>query len=286
MTHPVKGIDHCYLLVNDLEMVSQNFKNLGFTLSPRGLHSPHMGTANYTIMLQNDYFELLGVVNETPISKLQLAKLAGQGEGLHAVIGRIENAKNAHDSLINLGIGVEDVQSFSRPVKMADGEEVIAAFETVTVNAKHVPNGIFFLCEHKTKSVVWQRSLMQHANGAKALASIYIASKDPHQTAKAYALLFADSVIEPDGEIFRLMTGVNSAQMVIVSPQQLNRIFVDVNCNDLPQEAYAGFSILVDNLDTVKQILDQKNIPWHQTSYQSIYVAPQYANGAVLEFVA
>ncbi|UXM94157.1 VOC family protein [Bartonella sp. HY329] len=286
MTHPVKGIDHCYLLVNDLEKAAQDYKKLGFTLSPRGLHSSHMGTANYTIMLSHDYFELLGVVSETPLSDLQRVKLAKQGEGLHAVVGRIDSAKRAHDALIALGIDVGDVQSFSRPVIMPNGEEDIAAFETVTIDAKHVPNGIFFLCEQKTRHTVWQADLMQHENGAKALGTIYIASKDPHHTAKAYAALFANGSITQDGDGFKLVTGENSAQLFIFPPHELNRIFGHINFDDLPHEAYAGFSVVVNNLGKVKQLLEAQNIAWHETSHQTIYIDPQYANGAILEFVA
>lgn len=285
MTHPVKGIDHCYLLVNDLEKAAQNFKNLGFTLSPRGLHSRHMGTANYTIMLQDDYFELLGVVDETPISKLQLAKLASQSEGLHAVVGRIDNAKYAHDNLIKLGFDVENVQSFSRPVKMHDGEEAIAAFETVTIKPNHVPNGIFFLCDHKTKNVVWQPCLMQHQNGAKALDNIYIIADNPQETAKSYNALFSNAILDQDGDIYRLTTGEKSARMTIFPTHLLDSLFGQIDLKDLPHGAYAGFSVLVDDLDTVKQILNQRNISWHETPRQTIYIGPQYTNGTILEFV-
>lgn len=285
MTHPVKGIDHCYLLVNDLEKAAQDYKKLGFTLSPRGLHSSHMGTANYTIMLSHDYFELLGVVSETPLSDLQRRKLSSQGEGLHAVVGRIDNAQRAHDALIALGIDVGDVQSFSRPVVMANGEKDIAAFETVTVDPKHVPNGIFFLCEQKTKNTVWQPHLMQHENGAKALGKIYIVSKDAHHTAQAYASLFANSSIVQEGDLFKLTTGENSAQLVFFPPHELSRIFGHINFDDLPQQAYAGFAVVVDNLGKVKQLLEAQNIVWHETPYQTIYIDPQYANGAILEFV-
>ncbi|MFD2856181.1 VOC family protein [Seohaeicola zhoushanensis] len=60
MTHPVKGIDHCFALVDDLDDAAAQYGALGFTLSPRGMHSAAKGTANHTIMFPEDYFELLG----------------------------------------------------------------------------------------------------------------------------------------------------------------------------------------------------------------------------------
>ena len=58
----IAGIDHAVIAVKDLDAAAQNWKQLGFTISPRGTHSAHMGTGNYTIMLGEDYMELLGVL--------------------------------------------------------------------------------------------------------------------------------------------------------------------------------------------------------------------------------
>ena len=59
------GIDHAVVMVRDLDKAAENWKRLGFTVSPRGTHSAHMGSGNYTIMLEPDYIELLGVLAPT-----------------------------------------------------------------------------------------------------------------------------------------------------------------------------------------------------------------------------
>ena len=61
----IAGIDHAVVVVKDLDAAAANWKRLGFTISPRGTHSAHMGTGNYTIMLGEDYIELLGVLDAT-----------------------------------------------------------------------------------------------------------------------------------------------------------------------------------------------------------------------------
>jgi len=61
----VIGIDHAVIMVRDLDKAAANWKQLGFTVSPRGTHSAHMGSGNYTIMLDPDYIELLGVLTPT-----------------------------------------------------------------------------------------------------------------------------------------------------------------------------------------------------------------------------
>src|SRR5215470_4326541 len=61
----VIGVDHAVVMVRDLDKAAQGWRSLGFTVSPRGTHSAHMGTGNYTIMLDPDYIELLGVLSPT-----------------------------------------------------------------------------------------------------------------------------------------------------------------------------------------------------------------------------
>lgn len=65
MAQHLTGVDHCVILVRNLDGAAERYRRLGFTLSPRGYHSAHMGSANHTIMLQHDYFELLGIINPT-----------------------------------------------------------------------------------------------------------------------------------------------------------------------------------------------------------------------------
>ncbi|MCC7347062.1 MAG: VOC family protein, partial [Variibacter sp.] len=46
----ILGVDHVVVTVRDLDAAAEQWRRLGFTMSPRGTHSPIMGTGNYTIM--------------------------------------------------------------------------------------------------------------------------------------------------------------------------------------------------------------------------------------------
>ena len=85
----VIGIDHAVVVVRDLDKAAENWKRLGFTVSPRGTHSAKMGSGNYTIMLDPDYIELLGVLVETehnaPARAFLDRLLAGNGP-VHRVV--------------------------------------------------------------------------------------------------------------------------------------------------------------------------------------------------------
>ncbi|MFL5215549.1 MAG: VOC family protein, partial [Microvirga sp.] len=78
----IVGLDHIVVLVRDLDGAAETWRRLGFTLAPRGTHSAHMGTGNYTIMLGADYIELIGVLTETAHNAPSRALLARRGEGI------------------------------------------------------------------------------------------------------------------------------------------------------------------------------------------------------------
>ena len=282
--HPVKGIDHAFILVNNLEKSADSFRQLGFTLSPRGLHSKEQGTANYTVMFQNDYFELLGIVEETAANRQKKQDLENYGEGLYAIAGRIDNALQTAQNLTELGFGVTEVQNFSRPVDLAGGKQGVAAFSTVAFKKNEVPNGQVFMCEQKTRDMVWRSELMTHENGAIALQSVILLSSEPEKTAKRYARLFKDGKIaENDGEIV-VSTGQNSAIIRIIPKEDNSRLSSGFEIGKIANHAYAGLGIFVKNLDETKTVLKKNGVAFADRSEKTIVIPPRFASGAIIEF--
>ncbi|EJF95459.1 VOC family protein [Bartonella tamiae] len=290
MNHPVKGIDHCYLLVDDLEESAERYRRLGFQLSPLGRHSAHMGTANYTIIFYNDYIELLGIIEDTPLSTIQRQKLENLGQGLHAVAARIDDAEKAKKSLNAFGFNVDNVQKFSRPLQTANGHEETAHFETLDFNISEIPQGRLFMCAHKTPHLIWQNHLSRHQNGALALGGIFIVADHPEETAKRFGRLFQRQKIITNSdhtimnESLILETGIDSASFYIMSINALKRRFPTLLQTEIAQEHYAGLSIHVDQLEKTKKALDERHVSWAQTPQGSIVVSPQNAAGAFIEF--
>ncbi|NDG47893.1 MAG: VOC family protein, partial [Rhodospirillales bacterium] len=50
MIPTILGLDHVVIAVRDLDAAAAQWAALGFHLSPRGTHSEHMGSGNYTMM--------------------------------------------------------------------------------------------------------------------------------------------------------------------------------------------------------------------------------------------
>ncbi len=284
MSHPVKGVDHVFLLVDDLERSAGHWRRLGFTLSPRGLHSKEKGTGNYTIMLQDDYVELLGIVAETPGNLHQREKLAAEGEGLHAIACRIANARDAKAGLTELNIATGDVGAFSRPVQLPGGGEGVAAFETVSFDDAEVPQGMMFMCQHKTRDTVWLPELQEHANGAQEIAAIVAISASPEADAARYARLFAEGSVTVRDGVAIVSTGPRSAEILVASPEAAARLYPGVDLAATPKKAFAALRIRVRSLDAAKAALKANGVAWTETP-SGLAAAPADADGTLLELV-
>lgn len=285
MPHPVKGIDHVFILVNDLEKSADRFRRFGFTLSARGLHSKEQGTANYTIMFQHDYVELLGIIEKTQANCEKKRDLKRYGEGLYAVAGRIDNAANAQKNLLELGFKVSGVQTFSRPLTLPDGNKGVAAFETVAFDRGEVPKGQLFMCEHKSRNMVWRPELMTHKNSAIGLAAITVLSEETEKTARRYAQLFKDGTVDRKDNIFRVFSGENSAFILVMTQDRFQSRFGKFDVTKTPLNAYAALTVYVSDLNKTKALLAANNISNAITSEHGIAIAPEIACGTVLEFI-
>ena len=284
MGHPVSGIDHCYLMVRDLDRSLEQFRRLGFTLSPRGLHSAAKGSANHTVMLsEGDYFELLGFVAETDDNRVRRQRLERDGEGLYAMACRIGDAQEAKAALARLGIATGDVQHFSRPVELVDGGEGMASFSTLNFEAGDVPLGTAFMCQHHTPELVWQPQLLRHPNSALALAGAVAACADPESMARACSRLFADAEALPAEGGWHVETG--SIPMTFVTPAALHERYGALDLSPIPDTAYAALQISVADLSAASAILKANGIRAQATN-EGIAVAPADASGAIIEFRA
>jgi catechol 2,3-dioxygenase-like lactoylglutathione lyase family enzyme len=267
MTHPVLGIDHIYLLVPDLDASAILYEQLGFTLSPRGLHSPQKGTANHTIVFKDDYVELLGIVSATELNRPQRDGLARDGEGVQAIANRTFNADAAKPALAVRGIRTGEVSAFSRPLPLPDGTEGTASFRALG------------------PEMVWRPELQQHPNGAIALGSIIAVVDQPRALANAYSRLYAEGSVSETEEGFRVQTGRNSATLLFVDPAAIGSLFPKQDVA-LARNRFAAMRILVDDLERTRQLLTGRGVAFTPTPSGGIAVGARQASGAIVEFLA
>lgn len=275
----IVGIDHAVVIVRDLDAAADNWRRLGFTLSPRGTHSAHMGTGNYTIMLDPDYIELLGVLAPTEHNAPTRALLE-QREGIERVAFTTLDAAAGADELRARGLVPLGPTDFERPVSMPDGTQSAAKFRTFQWPVAEAPAGMrIFACQHKTRQTVWIPELMQHANGARRLRRVLLVSPDPAADAAHLARLIDGTTrTEADGAV-AVPSGGERADFVFMSGPQLGRRYGGVPLADLPERGAAGLVIAAD-LGQARHALGAAGI----RSGATICVPPAAANGTLLVF--
>jgi catechol 2,3-dioxygenase-like lactoylglutathione lyase family enzyme len=277
----VIGIDHAVVMVKDLDKSAENYKRLGFTVSPRGTHSAHMGSANYTIMFDPDYMELLGVLTPTEHNAPARTFLEKNGEGIERI------AFTAVDS----ALGAEEIRArgyepigptdFERPVTMPDGTVSAAKFRTFQWPTTEAPGGVrIFACQHKTRETVWIPDLMKHANGAKRLKQVLIVSPEPAKDAAHLSrMIDRDVRNESDGAI-TVPSGGDRADFVFLTKDQLGKRYPSVSLAGLPERGGAGLVIAAD-LAAAEQALGATGV----RSAGGVVVPPAAGNGTLLAFV-
>lgn len=286
MPHPVSGIDHAFILVQDLLSARDRFARFGFTLSPRGLHSAERGTANHTIVFRNDYLELLGIALDTPLNGGQRELLRQRGEGLHAVACRtVAAATEAKFALAEIGIATRTPTAFSRPVALPGGGERLAAFETLNFDAAEVPQGLCFICQHKTPDMVWRPELQAHPNGALEIDSILVVSETAEVSARRFARLFASGSVTSAEGGWRVSTGVRSARLLFLDPASAARAYAGGLLDGTPRGALAGVRIRVRSIAHAGKLLVAADVPARATA-RGLAIPAAEAGGCLLEFTA
>jgi hypothetical protein len=278
----VIGIDHAVVVVQDLDKAAENWKRLGFTVSPRGTHSARMGSGNYTIMLDPDYMELLGILVETDHNAPTRAFLAKRGEGIERIAFTAVDSAAGAEEIRARGYEPVGPVDFERPVTMPDGSLSAAKFRIFQWPIAEAPGGLrIFACQHKTRETVWIPELMKHANGAKRLKRALVVSPEPAKDAAHLARMIDREVrVEPDGAV-SVPSGSDRADFVFLNKDQLGGRYPEVPLAGLPERGGAGLVLATNDLAAAEKAVGSAGI----RSGGCVCVAPAAANGTLLAFV-
>jgi hypothetical protein len=279
----VIGIDHAVVVARDLDKAAENWKRLGFTVSPRGTHSAKMGSGNYTIMLDPDYIELLGVLAETEHNAPTRAFLEKRGEGIERIAFTAVDSTAGAEEIRARGFEPVGPTDFERPVTMPDGTLSAAKFRVFQWPVAEAPGGLrIFACQHKTRETVWIPELMAHANGAKRLKQILVVSPEPAKDA-AHLARMIDRDVKPvaDGAV-TVPSGSDRADFVFLTRDQLGDRYPGVSLAGIPERGGAGVVLATADIAATEKTIGEVSVRGNN----SVLVAPSLANGVLLAFVS
>lgn len=279
----VIGIDHAVVMVQDLDKAAENYRQLGFTISPRGTHSAHMGTGNYTIIFDPDYMELLGVLAATEHNAPARAFLDQRGEGIERIAFTAVDSTAGAEEIRARGLEPIGPTDFERPVTLPDGTISAAKFRTFMWPTAEAPGGVrIFACQHKTPETVWIPELMKHANAAKRIKQTLIATPEPaKEAADLGQLIDREPKAEADGAV-TVPSGGDRAEFVYLTLEQLGKRYPGVPLAGLSERGGAALVLVSGDLAATDKALGSAAV----RSGPAICVPPAKANGTLLAFVA
>jgi hypothetical protein len=180
------ALDHFVIVVRDLPASRAAFERLGFHMTERGDHEG-WGTANHLAVLDRQYLELWGEHGEGPDTQL-VRDLAARHEGLWQVGLKTPNADLLHANLTGGGIPMEAPYDYARPIEINGARRSVGFRIVYIAESVRLPLRMF-LCEQRTPDLIWRPEWQRHANRAKMVRELVLASHDPWDEANNVARL-------------------------------------------------------------------------------------------------
>lgn len=278
MSMHAEPFDHAVVVCPDLEAAAQQWRALGFTLTPRGFHS--LGSQNHCIMLGHDYLELLHVTAPGP-ARQYYWDVQSRGGGCASMSCKSRDAIATAARLRADGWYASEPIEFSRPVKLDDGSEHPATFRVTAID--DAPGARFFVCEHRTPELLWRPEWMTHANGAQGIAAMFlvVAPALVEPTGHAYAELTGGELSQPSDHICSLSIG--DAALVVTTPQALASATGTAHIRrDVP--GYAAIRLRTGALAAAREVWREAGVPTHDLGPHETLVPAQAAGGVALLF--
>lgn len=278
----VVGIDHVVVMVDDLDAAADNWRRVGFTVSPRGTHSAKLGSGNYTIMFGDDYIELLGIVAATEHNAPSRAFLAERGGGIERIAFTTTDAAVGAQELRDRGIQALGPVDFGRPVELPGGGKGEARFSIFEWPRDEAPANVrIFACQHHTRDSVWIPELQCHANTSEGLQQVMITTPEPEDDARHMLKLIDTELYRESNGGIVVRSGSLRADMVFVTREALANNYPGVSLESLPERGGSGLTVAVGDLAAAARAIGAAGV----RIGDRLVVPPSAANGVLLVFV-
>lgn len=278
MKRAVKGLDHVVVMVDGIDAAETAYRRLGFQVQPRGFHKK-LGTANHLMIFDDDYFEILGIVEDTEFNAERREWLKGGG-GLANVALATDGADLAFDAFKQAGLRPDAPLLFDRAVEVA-GKIEHARFRTVRIPKTNMPVVGFFVCEHLTPEFVYRGEWAKHPNGARGILGVTVIAEQPAKWASELEKYFGAGSTTRDGDGLVANTGTQPIRYLTRKDYMARYSGVTpVRPGDHP----ALLTVRVDSLAACEALLARNGVKVVKPDAGRLIVPPSEAAHLTLEF--
>jgi hypothetical protein len=252
----MNNLNHFVLAARDLDALRQRYEAFGFKISSPGQHP--FGTRNTIIQLQGNYIELLtvndptAVIEHTPsafsFSAFNRDYLAAH-EGFSMVVLGTEDAPADRERWAAEGLPLYDGFEFSRPAKMANGEDATIGFSLAFTSNNAAPWLGVFGCQHFNASFYQQPENQRHENSARAVTEVWV-SGDGALGLKDYFATVLDrraKITRPGLYEFETSTG----KLLLSTAEEFESAFGERPLHSGDGPHLAGLTVSVDDISLV-----------------------------------
>ena len=191
----MKGLDHLVVCVRDLDEAVKAYRNLGFTLTPRGVHP--FGTQNNLVQLDGFFLELLSIADADKIPPAGRDNFSFAAfdqnyletrEGAAMLVMDSDDFRADHTAAKEKGLDTWPVFEFSRIARQPDGSTPTVSFGLNFVTHKQMPLAAFFTCQQFAPQYFWKPEYQSHGNTAGQIIEVAIVADRPSE----YEQFFSD----------------------------------------------------------------------------------------------
>jgi hypothetical protein len=281
MDNGIAGIDHVIVGVHDLERARLGWSRLGFTLSPRGRHIGQ-GTANYCIMFQSDYVEVLGIVDPNDFVQ-RLDIFLAQREGLMAAAFAPAGApEDVRAALLGRELHPSEPRPLGRQIEVPEGS-VVPRFSLISLPSDETPGLDSFICTHLTPELMRRPEWLHHPNGALGLKGIHVLVENTAALLKPYDRLFGIQQVTTTDAVASVHVGPH--RIVFSTPDDFSTMYpaLDVG-SDFPLPGIVSVEFGVARRGVAADYLTRRQVLFEELPDRSLVVPAREASGAIVFF--
>jgi hypothetical protein len=278
----IRGLDHLIIGVRDLDAARTGWARLGFNSTPRGRHIG-WGTANYCIMFEHDYLELLGIVDPGQFTS-GLDRFLAAHEGLMALAIATDDPDGCHRAWVAVGLDPAPPRALGRLLEVG-AEPLELRFRNVMLEPRATAGVRLFACTHLTPELLRRPPWLAHPNGATGVASCTLVARDTGPAVEAMRRVFGAARLTRTDGVWAVHTG--GAVLLIATPDDAELLHPGLALAD-PGAApmLQVLAIRVARPDRAAAFLARQGIPFARDAAGGVLVQAEHATGVCLEFTA
>ena len=282
MAHELIGIDHLILGMRDLDAARTRYARLGFNSTPRGRHVG-WGTANYCIMLERDYLELLGIVDPSQFTN-RLDQFLAEREGLMSVALGSRDLAATRAAWLAAGLAPQEPRALGRLLE-ANGGTIELRFRNLMLPPEDVAGLRLFALEHLTPEPMRRPAWLAHPNGARAIRSCTVAVSDPAPLAAALRRVFGAAAITATDNVVAAHTG--HGVMLVAPPEDAMLLHPQLELPAYIAEPLPiAMTLEVADPKRAASFLRLQGVRFERGPSGDLLVPPDEAGGVALELVS